>query len=324
MNERGPVVSAREPIFEARIDASPIVDVRRCPVCDASSDDATLFLDERLDAAALTSFSFASRKVPEFMNHRLVRCRRCDLVYTDRPPTQASLAHAYHVADYDSADEARDAAAAYFRAIEPILAATAGREAALEIGAGSGVFLEYLADAGYSRLVGIEPSAAAIARTSHRCRSWIREAIFDEQDFEPQSFDLVCCFMTMEHVRDPGQLTDAVMRLLKPGGAFITVTHDYRGTVNRLLGKRSPIIDIEHMQLFSKASLRFLFETARFRSISIESFTNRYAIRYWLRLMPLPRSVKHGVDAVLHALKCDRIKVGLNVGNLVAIGFKAS
>jgi hypothetical protein len=54
----------------------------------------------------------------------------------------------------------------------------------------------------------------------------------------------------MEHVLDPKVIALPAFRLLRPGGAFVTVTHDHRGRLNRLLGRRSPIIDIEHLQLF--------------------------------------------------------------------------
>ena len=39
-------------------------------------------------------------------------------------------------------------------------------------------------------------------RPAHR-RAWIREGVFEDQDFAAESFDLICCFMTMEHVLDP-------------------------------------------------------------------------------------------------------------------------
>lgn len=295
---------------------------RDCPVCGAGGDRAELFLAERLDPTAFDRFSFASRKTPEYMNHRMVRCTVCDLVYVDRPPTQDALAQAYHAADYDSADDAEDAANAYMQAIGPLLQASSGRDAALEIGAGTGVFLEHLRRAGFTSLVGVEPSAAAIAAAPEARRAWIREAIFDEADFTPGSFDLICCFMTMEHVRDPGAVAGAAMRLLRPGGAFVTVTHDYRSVVNRLLGRRSPIIDVEHMQLFSKRSLRRLFDAAGFESVSARSFVNTYAMRYWMRLAPLPRPIKDSAIRLLGSTGIGRVRLGLDVGNVIGSGLK--
>ena len=154
--------------------------------------------------------------------------------------------------------------------------------------------------------------------------SWIREAMFAEQDFVPESFDLICCFMTMEHVRDPGAIARAAWRLLRPGGAFVTVTHDYRSLVNRLLGKRSPIIDVEHMQLFSPPSARRLFESSNFRDVTVAAFVNTYAIRYWLRLLPLPAGIKRGTAATLSAIGLGGVKLPFNVGNIITAGYKAS
>jgi SAM-dependent methyltransferase len=295
---------------------------RSCPVCGAGSLDARSFLRSNVDLARLDEFSYASRKTPEYMNLNLVQCLRCDLVYADEPPSQDDLAHAYHVADYDSAEEADDAAATYIRAMQPLLNALPRRESVLEIGTGTGALLEHLARQGFTELAGVEPSAAAIAAAPWHRRAWIREGVFEEQKFAPESCDLICCFMTMEHVVDPKVIALAAFRLLRPGGAFVTVTHDYRGRLNRLLGKRSPIIDIEHMQLFSDPSIRTLFETTGYRGIRVERLINRYAFRYWWRLAPAPGPVKRAVAKGAETVRLGGVKLGLNVGNSMTSGVK--
>ena len=286
------------------------------------SEEARLFAEENIDRSKLSAFSFASRKEPEYMCHRLVQCQKCDLVYADRPPSADELAHAYHVAEYDSSEEAGDAAKAYVRALDPTLKKLVRRERALEIGTGTGIFLEHLSRAGFSELIGVEPSSAAIAAAPPHRRHWIRETIFDERDFAPASFDLICCFMTMEHVRDPNAIAQGAFRLLRPGGAFVTVAHDYRSLVNRLLGRRSPIIDIEHMQLFSRRSMLYLMTASGYANVTVRPFVNTYAVRYWLRLAPVPHGLKRALLTVMRPLSADRIKIGVNVGNLIAVGFK--
>ncbi len=296
---------------------------RSCPVCDAGVDDAEAFLEDTTDETKLSDFSFASRKVPEYMSHRMVRCRRCDVAYVCDPPPPQDLANAYHVASYDSSEEADDAAATYIRAIHSVLALLPRHDSALEIGTGTGAFLGLLADSGNFRaVVGVEPSSAAIAAAPEHRRAWIRQGVFDERAFPPQSFDLVCCFMTMEHVTDPKGIATSVRGLLRDGGAFVTVTHDYRSVINRILGKRSPIIDIEHMQLFSRRSIARLFAETGYRKIQANPFANRYALSYWLRLFPLPARIKAAVSGALRAVGADHAKLGLNVGNVVAWGFK--
>lgn len=277
---------------------------------------------ESYDRGRLSAFSYASRKEPEFMCHRLVQCPVCDLVYVSEPPQQDELAAAYHEADYDSSEEAHSAADAYLRAIGPLLGRLPRKERALEIGTGNGIFLEKLASAGFSELVGVEPSPAAIAAASGKTRAWIREGIFREADFKPGSFDLICCFMTMEHVRDPAEIAQSAFRLLRPGGAFVTVTHDYRSLVNRMLGKKSPIIDIEHMQLFSKRSIGELFERSGYSDLDIKSFSNTYPVQYWMRLAPLPRLAKRMAASALKALGAARVNLTFNVGNTCASGVR--
>ena len=295
---------------------------RSCPICQTSAESASLFQAESIDESRISGFSFASRKEPEYMCHHLVRCKTCDLVYASNPPEQEELAHAYHVAEYDSSEEANDAAQAYIKAMQPTLTKLQRKERVLEIGSGTGILLELLQGEGFSELVGVEPSSAAIAAAPVHRRNWLREEIFEENAFEPASFDLICCFMTMEHVRDPMATALAARRLLRPGGAFVTVTHDYGSLVNRMMGKRSPIIDIEHMQLFSKASICELFNRSGFIEASATPFINRYSLGYWIRLAPLPSLMKRSLKwASLHT-GMDKLKIGLNVGNTIAAGFR--
>lgn len=295
---------------------------RPCPVCGARRLDAVPFLSESIDVGRIRASSFASRKMPEYMSHAMLRCLCCDLVYVDKPPSEAVLAANYHAASYDSAGEAEDAADAYAHAIRPVLDRLAARGiAALEIGTGTAAFLERLAAAGFTDLVGVEPSSAAIAAAPAKRREWIREGIFHESEFAPESFDLICCFMTLEHVSDPGALVAAASKLLRPGGAFVGVTHDYRAPVNRLLGRRSPIVDVEHMQLFSKRSVRTLLTSRGYTDVEARGFRNAYRPSYWARLAPIPGGLKIATIGALKATPLDRMRLSFNVGNVISWGF---
>lgn len=279
-------------------------------------------MKQNIDPAKLSSFSFASRKLPEFMCHQLLQCTSCDLVYANDPPDQSLLAHAYHVSDFDSHQEADDAALAYARAIQPVLRKLKSLDAALEIGTGTGIFLDHLKQSGFKRVLGVEPSSAAIAAAPEHRRAWIQEGIFREEDHAPESYDLICCFMTLEHVLDPNTIVSAASKLLRPGGAIALVTHDYRSWVNRLLGKRSPIIDIEHMQLFSPKSIHTLLRLNHFQGIQVHSFHNRYALRYWMRLLPVSAEHKQSfIGALEHVGLADR-RLSFNVGNMLSYGYR--
>lgn len=295
---------------------------RPCPVCKTPSENASLFLERNIDEKLISSFSYASRKEPELMCHKLVHCNNCDLIYACNPPEQKELADAYHTSEYDSAEEANDAAYSYIRAIKPVLKNMNSKIRVLEIGSGTGIFLELLQKEGFSELVGVEPSSAAIAAAPLERRKWLREEIFVEGNFEPRSFDLICCFMTLEHVQDPLLTAESAYNLLRPGGAFVTVTHDHRSLVNRILGKKSPIIDIEHMQIFSKYSIQELFKRSNYTDFYSVPFLNKYSISYWMRLAPLPKFIKEKLIIFLKITGLNSFKIALNVGNSISAGFR--
>lgn len=296
---------------------------RTCPICRDEAVAAVPHFADSYRDEDVTASSFASRKLPEYMSHAMVRCTGCDLVYVDCPPTQEVLAENYHDADYDSAEEAEHAADSYAKAIQPVLQRLQGRMAdALEIGTGTAVFLARMKDAGFANVVGVEPSVAAIEAALPERKPWIREGIFVEDNFAPESFDLITCFMTLEHVREPGDLVASALRLLRPGGAFVGVTHDYRSFVNKALGVRSPIVDIEHMQLFSAASSKALLETRGFVDVEAEAFANAYKPSYWMRLFPMPAAIKRGAITAVRATPLDDVRIPFNVGNTMSWGFK--
>jgi SAM-dependent methyltransferase len=295
---------------------------RDCPVCGAPADRARLFMRPLLDESRLTSASFASRKTPEFMSYRLVRCPQCTTVFASEAPTAATLAHAYHEADYSTAAEAALAAAVYRTALEPFVTQLPQLGRALEIGTGAGVFLGHLEQLGFREPIGIEPSAAAIAAAEPDARSRIRKGVFSGAEFPPGSVSLVCCFQTLEHVSEPRVLVEAAFRMLEPGGLIALVTHDYTAPINRILGRRSPIIDIEHVQLFCPAALRYLIAAAGYRLRDVVAIRNVYPLSYWLSLLPLPPGLKRGVLAMARMAHLAQRHVRFDVGNLLTVACK--
>ena len=91
------------------------------------------------------------------MCHEMVRCLSCDLVYVTSPPDKLKLSEAYHVADYDSSEEAFDAAETYIDQLNDVLSTLNPNSKILEIGSGSGEFLYNLKKKGFTNLTGIEP-----------------------------------------------------------------------------------------------------------------------------------------------------------------------
>lgn len=296
---------------------------RNCPVC-GSREDSDIHADERVDLALLDQYAFASRKRPEHMRFRLVRCPVCDLVYANPVPAPEALSQAYEAAAFDSAVEARFAARTYIEALRLILQTLPDRVGALDIGTGEGAFLGELLDAGFSSVGGIEPSTAPMASAHPRVAGLIEQGLFHPGVRPAGSLSLVTCFQTIEHVPDPAVLVRDAVSLLKPGGIFALVCHDRRAPLNRLLGLRSPIIDIEHQQLFSPTSVHRLLCGAGLVGVNQRALRNRYPMRYWARLLPLPPCTGKLVVSVLERTRLADRALTIPVGNLLAWGRRTS
>lgn len=294
---------------------------RACPVC-GSREEGIIYAPENFTPDRLSAVSFASRKLPEYMHYRLVLCPECSLVYANPAPGLDGLAQAYQHAEYDSGSEAEFAARTYARILPAVLAKAPRRGAALDVGAGDGAFLRCLLAAGFSSVRGVEPSEAPIASAQADVRDLIRQGLFRGSDYEPATFDLVTCFQTIEHLYDPAESCCQMTSLLSEGGALFIVCHNRRAWSARLLGRRSPIFDIEHLQLFSPSSLRALLDRCGLQDVHVTTVINTYPLRYWVKLMPLPAAVKNPLLRTLSATRIGAVPISLPAGNIAAWGYR--
>src|SRR4051812_23654616 len=123
---------------------------RSCPVC-GSEDASRVFAESNFDPSKLDEFAFASRKLPEYMHHRIIACPVCDLLYASPVPPREDLFDAYEAAAFDSGVEAHHAARTYRRFLKAICRRLPDRVGALDIGTGDGAFLEELVDFGFQQ-----------------------------------------------------------------------------------------------------------------------------------------------------------------------------
>ena len=258
------------------------------------------------------------------MHYQLAHCRNCDLLYASSAPDAGWLAGAYAEAEFDSAVEAHYAARTYRSLVKPKLTRLPDLERALDIGTGDGAFLEEMLKAGFREVEGVEPSAAPIRAASPVVREKIRNEIFAPERFPKKAYSLITCFQTLEHVSDPKATVAGIFELLKPGGMLFVVVHNRSSVVNRLLGKRSPIYDIEHLQLFSPPSIRKLLGESQYIDISVSPFMNVYPLGYWLRLAPISAGIKGSVSRLLHRANLASLPIPGPVGNLAAFSFRPS
>jgi malonyl-CoA O-methyltransferase len=104
-------------------------------------------------------------------------------------------------------------------ALLPLLPAVAGRRV-LDLACGSGRYLAHLAGGSAARLVGLDLSAAMLARaktiTTHLALADLRAL-----PLASASFDLIVCGLAVGHVPQLAAAVAEMARVLAPGGALV-------------------------------------------------------------------------------------------------------
>jgi SAM-dependent methyltransferase len=294
----------------------------RCMICDSREFDrevyAMNFAPEDLNADV-----FSARRLPDRLHYRMVRCGRCGLLRSDPILTDDELGRLYAGSHFTYAAEAAFTGETYLRYLREALPFVRERRRIMEIGCGSGFFLDRALDEGFAEAWGVEPSVAAVEQASPRVRDRIRVGLYDRATFAPEQFDLICAFQILDHAPDPAGMLRACHEHLKPGGVALFINHDAGALSARLLGELSPIVDVEHTVLFDQNTMRRIFEAAGFRVERVFAVRNTYPLQYWAKMAPLPGPLKSAAQTVLRSSGLGRVPITLKAGNLGAIAVKA-
>jgi len=91
----------------------------------------------------------------------------------------------------------------------------------LEIGCGSGVFVELLGARG-CEVHAMDASPEALRLAAERSpRAVFHEGVLEAQRFPAAHFDVIWSFHVLEHVEDPSAFLAEARRILKPGGVLL-------------------------------------------------------------------------------------------------------
>jgi SAM-dependent methyltransferase len=290
----------------------------RCAIC-GSADNAETVYAANLGPEAFTPTVFSARRAPDRIHYRIVRCLECGLLRSDPVASVEIVSDLYSRSEFHYAEESKNLADTYGRYLDELERYGRGKAALLEIGCGNGFFLEEARRHGYGVVRGVEPSADAVAQAPPDLREAIVVDVMRPGLFDEQSFDAICLFQVVDHLPDPAGVLKECWRLLRPGGLFLCLNHDVEAMSARLLGERSPIVDVEHTYLFSKSSISRLLETLGFRVLACGPVRNTYSLRYLSHLLPLPRRAKTPLLTALDVTRLGRVRLSVRLGNLYAI-----
>ena len=289
---------------------------RLCPACGGIGKEK---FSANIEEEKISPSSYSSRKRPELMHYALMECQSCRTLFVERVPDLDGLIDNYAVASFDSRIESEYAAKTYGKYLNRLNLVRNRR--ILDIGCGDGTFLEKAISLGAESVLGIEPSQGAL-ESAGEVRNSIRTIPVEQCDYQFE-FDLVTCFQTLEHLVDPKTVLSKMCSAAISGGYVAVVCHNRLSLVNRLMGRRSPIFDIEHLQMFSVEGLEKILQSTNLKVIVSKQILNSYPLGYWLRLFPMPKIMKDFFESRRDSFLM-RIPISLFVGNRLVVAIKPS
>ena len=292
-----------------------------CAIC-GTQGNATELYPANFNLHAFSPAVFSARRLPDRVHYRMVKCKTCGLVRSDPSADPQLLPGLYAQSAFDYSDEVANLKLTYLYYLRKLVAYRVRRGALLEIGCGNGFFLEGALAEGYATVRGVEPSAEAVARVSPQVRPHILCDIMRPGLFEPEQFDVICMFQVLDHIPDPGGLIDECFSTLKPEGLVMCINHNIEAVSARLLGGRSPIIDIEHTYLYSPTTMVRIFTQHGFQVKHVGPVSNAYSLYYLARLVPFPALLKRIVMGLLNNNPMGRIRLTVPLGNMWLVSQK--
>lgn len=293
----------------------------RCAICGTEGSAIEMY-EANFDLAAFHPTVFSARRLPDRVHYRLVKCKQCGLVRSDPIAAPELLARLYAESTVTYGDEVTDLRRTYGRYLDELEGFGVRKHALLEIGCGSGFFLEEALSRGYREVRGVEPSQAAVDQADPRVRDRIACGVMSPGLFAPEQFDVVCLFQVLDHLPDPAAVLGECLAVLKPGGLVLAINHNVDAFSARVLGERSPIVDIEHTYLYGPATMARVFTQRGFQIRRIGAVYNRYSLYYLCRLLPLPGAIKRAALAWLQGRWIGRSRVWVPLGNLYLVAQK--
>ncbi len=263
----------------------------KCSICGSEKKYKILYY-KNFRISDLNTEVFSARRLPDKIHYQLVKCKICGLVRSNPVADSNVLSKLYEKSLLTYDDEIKSLTSTYINSVKPILKKIPKNAKILEIGCGNGFVLEKIYKLGYKNVFGVEPSIDAVNKSSKLIKKNIKINILKPGLFEPKSFDFIFFFQTFDHIPNPNDYLKECFKILKPNGFILSFNHNIDSLSSKILGEKSPIIDIEHTCLYSPKTINVIFKKNGFKTLRIYSPKNTLSIKHLFWLMPLPRLIK--------------------------------
>lgn len=265
---------------------------------------------------------YSARRLPDKIHYRLLRCKNCGLIFSSPIFSIDQIEKLYKKSSCNYDEQIPYLTKTYIKLFQTIKKLLPENPKILEIGCDNGFFIKALYEQGIHEVYGVEPSKIIVSKASSKIKSKIKVEMFNKKLYPKNSFDLVCCFHTLDHIVNINEFINEIYIVLKKNGIALIIVHDTQGLSVKIFGKASPIFDIEHIYLFNKSNLEKLFLKHKFIKTNVIDLRNIYPMHYWLRMSHLHNNVKAKIIKIINYIGIGKINLGLKAGNIAIVAIK--
>jgi 2-polyprenyl-3-methyl-5-hydroxy-6-metoxy-1,4-benzoquinol methylase len=154
----------------------------------------------------------------------------------------------------------------------------------LEVGCGSGSFVQVLKDKMNADVTGLELNLASVKRAREKNINVLDESVETHALLHEEKYDCVCSFQVLEHIADPLSNIKAQIRCLKKNGLLVVsvpnneafIKHDTDNLLN---------MPPHHMGLWTEESLKFLGDSLNLKIVKIlKEPLQKYHVNWYFNL----------------------------------------
>jgi len=191
----------------------------------------------------------------------------------------------------------------------------------LDIGCAGGAYLKAAHDIGFT-VTGVEPSRWMCEYGRNKYGIDIRQGQLTEQDFEPQSFDIISLWDVVEHLTEPDNVLKHVCSLLKKDGVLIINYPDYDSLISRLLKSKWPFLLSVHLIYYNRKTIKKQLEQCGFKIKQIKPYWQVLESGYVLRRASSYFKIFGIMETITKFLGLSSVSIKYNMGQTRVLAVK--
>ena len=210
-------------------------------------------------------------------------CERCNIMFQYPMPSEEEIRLMYSSEYFSSWGEDRELEKTKKRDFEEYVKLVenyveVGEKTLLDLGAAQGFLLEVAEQRGWM-VTGVEMSKE-VKPYNEEIRKKIIYGDFLNIDFSKNKFTAVTSISVFEHIREPIRFTEKVRNILKPGGIWLILVPNVGSFQRKVLGKKWPHFNNEHLFYYNRDFFRYMAEKYDFELVLEKIPLTNYTLFY--------------------------------------------